>query len=96
MIKIYVAGAYSADNVIDVLRNIGRGQEAAAELFRLGFAPFCPWLDKEFVIHNWRDNQDDKMFKEYSMEWLRVCDGVMIVPNHIGDDPISPEQGGDG
>jgi len=25
MIKVYVAGAYSANNVVDVLKNIGRG-----------------------------------------------------------------------
>ena len=34
MIKVYVAGAYSADNVIDVLKNIGKGEFAAGQ--------FCP------------------------------------------------------
>ncbi len=27
MIKVYVAGAYSGNNVLDVLKNIGRGEE---------------------------------------------------------------------
>jgi hypothetical protein len=34
MIRVYVAGPYSADNVLDVLKNIGRGQQACARLFQ--------------------------------------------------------------
>ena len=50
MIKVYVAGPYSADNVIDVLKNIGRGEKMCSQLFQDGFAPFCPWHDKSYVI----------------------------------------------
>ena len=45
MKRVYVAGAYSADNVIDVLENIRRGIEKCAELLGEGIAPFCPgWI----------------------------------------------------
>ncbi len=84
MIKVYVAGAYSDDNVLGVLKNIGRGEEVAADLFQLGFAPFTPWHDKDFVIKNWEREFTVPMFYEYSMEWLRVCDCVLIVPNKKG------------
>jgi hypothetical protein len=40
MKRVYVAGAYSADNVMDVLKNIGKGEYYAAKIFHIGFAPF--------------------------------------------------------
>jgi hypothetical protein len=39
MIKVYVAGPYSADNVVDVLKNIGAGEHMAGQLFQDGYAP---------------------------------------------------------
>lgn len=84
MIKVYVAGAYSDDNVLGVLKNIGRGETIAAELFRLGFAPFTPWHDKSFVIENWDDDFTVEQFYNYSMEWLKASDAVLIVPNIKG------------
>jgi hypothetical protein len=82
MKRIYVAGAYSDDNVLGVLRNIGRGEHFAAKLFMEGFAPFTPWHDKEFVISNWDKEFTVPMFYDYSMEWLRVSDAVFVIPNH--------------
>jgi|AntDeeMinimDraft_5_1070356.scaffolds.fasta_scaffold04577_6 hypothetical protein len=84
MIKVYVAGAYSDNNAIGALKNIGRGQSVAAELFMLGFAPFTPWHDKSFVIENWTGDFTVNMFYDYSMEWLKVSDVVLIVPNTKG------------
>lgn len=84
MLKVYIAGPYSASNVFDVLRNIGRGQEIASKVFDAGYAPFCPWLDKEFVINNWRYTHSAQRFRDYSMEFLRVCDCVLIVPDVNG------------
>ena len=81
-IKVYVAGAYSDNNVMGVLRNIGRGEYYAAELFMKGFAPFTPWHDKSFVFQNWDKELTVPMFYNYSMEWLKVSDCVFIVPNH--------------
>ena len=84
MIKIYVAGAYSDDNVLGVLKNIGRGQTVAAEMFNLGFAPFTPWHDKSFVIENWTSDFTVEQFYNYSMEWLKASDVVLVVPNVEG------------
>jgi nucleoside 2-deoxyribosyltransferase len=81
MIKVYIAGAYSDDNVIGVLKNIGRGEEIAAQVFKLGFAPFTPWHDKSFVMLNWRDEFTVKQFYDYSIAWLKVSDAVLVVPN---------------
>ena len=80
MIKVYVAGAYSANNVIDVLQNIGRGEEYAARLFAIGFAPFCPWHDKSYamILHGFKFTVKD--FQDFSIAWLKVSDCVFLVP----------------
>ena len=80
MKRIYIAGAFSADNVLDVLKNIGRGERKAAELFSLGFAPFCPWHDKDFIIKNPDFDFTIDMFYEYSIAWLEVSDCLLLVP----------------
>lgn len=80
MKKVYVAGAYSADNVLDVLKNIGRGNYYSAYLFKLGFAPFCPWHDKDFVFALWDEEFSVKEFYNYSMQFLEVCDAIFLVP----------------
>jgi len=82
MIKVYVAGAYSANNVLDVLKNIGRGEKACAELFRLGYAPFCPWHDKSYVTDNCDIDLDVDQFYEYSIAWLRVSDCMLVLPGY--------------
>jgi len=84
MKKVYVAGAYSDDNVLGILKNIGRGEEFASKIFKAGLAPFTPWHDKTFIIQNWRDNFTVEMFYDYSMEWLKSSDAVFVVPNVCG------------
>jgi len=84
MYKVYIAGAYSDDNVIGVLKNIGRGEYWAAELFAFEFAPFTHWHDKSFIIRNFEDKFTVKEFYDYSLEWLKVSDILFIVPNEPG------------
>lgn len=79
--RVYVAGPYSADNVMDVLRNIGKGQRACARLFAAGFAPFCPWHDKTYVYDNPDEQFTVPMFYKFSMAWLEVSDAVFVLPN---------------
>jgi len=79
MKRIYVAGPYSAGNVLDVLRNIGRGEAVCAELFERGYAPFCPWHDKQYVTSNPNGAYTVEQFYEYSLAWLEVSDAVLLV-----------------
>ena len=81
-IKVYVAGAYSANNVLSVLQNIGRGEKACAELFRLGFAPFCPWHDKSYVTDNPYFEFKIEDFYEYSIAWLEVSEVMFVLPGY--------------
>jgi len=83
-IKVYVAGPYFGGNVFSVLQNIGRGEKACAELFRLGFAPFCPWHDKSYVTDNPDEDFNVYDLYDYSIEWLKVSDAVLVLPGWEG------------
>ena len=80
-LRVYVAGAYSADNVMDVLANMRKGMRVGTQLLHLGFAPFVPWLDHHLVFMLQGDESfavED--FYEYSLSWLRVSDVMLVVP----------------
>jgi nucleoside 2-deoxyribosyltransferase len=79
MKRIYVAGPYSANNVLDLLKNIGRGEKMCSFLFEKGFAPFCPWHDKSYVMDNTEGNFTVQQFYDYSMAWLEVSDAVLLI-----------------
>lgn len=77
-LKVYVAGPYSADNVLGVLANIRKGNRVAYELLQMGFAPFSPWLDHQFVLMDFTNELTVQDFYDYSMEWLRVSDAIFV------------------
>lgn len=82
MIKIvYIAGAYSADNVLDVFDNMRIGMDTAAAVFDAGFSPFCPWLDYHFCLRLPKDRLSIEKFYKYSMDFLKVSDAVLVTPN---------------
>lgn len=80
MKRVYVAGAYSGSNILECLKNIGRGEDYSARVFLMGHAPFCPWHDKDFVIKNWNENFTVDDFYNYSMAWLDVSDCMLVIP----------------
>lgn len=79
MKRIYVAGPYSANNVLDVLKNIGHGQKVCAELFADGYAPFCPWHDRTFITDNPDGDFTVEQFYQYSLAWLSVSDAMLVL-----------------
>ncbi len=79
MKRVYVAGPYSADNVLQVLQNIGRGEATAVSLFTEGFAPFTPWHDKDFCIKYFDTDFTVQQFYDFSIAWLEVSDAVFLV-----------------
>lgn len=84
MKRIYVAGLYSKNadgstaDVIGVLRNIRNGQMASLKVWRMGYAPFCPWLDYQFSLLD-DEPITKEMYYEYSMAWLEVSDAVLVI-----------------
>jgi len=80
MKRIYVAGKYSDDNVLDVLKNIGRGQSMCSRLHALGYSPYCPWHNKTYVIDNPEAEYTVQQFYDSCMVWLEVSDAVLVLP----------------
>lgn len=80
--RVYVAGAYSADNVLGVLDNMRRGMVLSKDVFRAGFAPWCPWMDYHYqLLLQEGETLTIQDYYEYSMAWLEVADAVLVVPN---------------
>ena len=78
-LKVYCAGRYSSNNIIDGLRNISRGQREAAFLFEDGYAPYSPWADSAFVLHNPDGEYSKSMFYAASMVWLEASNAVLVI-----------------
>ena len=79
MKRIYIAGKYSADNIIEGLQNIGRGERAAAMLFQAGYTPFCPWADAVYCKLLCDEELPKQKFYDASLEWLRVSDAMLVI-----------------
>jgi hypothetical protein len=78
MKRIYLAGAYSADNVLDILHNMRKGIRTAASLVKAGYAVYCPWLDYQLSFF---EDISVKQYYDYSMAWLEVADEVWVLPD---------------
>jgi len=80
MRRLYIAGPYSADNVITVLNNMRKGMRISTEAFLAGFAPFCPWLDYQYTLML-REGESLTVpdYYGYSNAWLEVSDGILLI-----------------
>jgi len=80
--RVYVAGAYSADNVITVLDNMRIGMRVATEILLKGYSPFAPWFDFHFQLML-RENESLTVedYYKYSIDWLEVSDVLYVLPN---------------
>ena len=92
MKRVYVAGPYSADNVITVLDNMRRGMRVSLEVFLAGFAPFSPWMDYHYQLQL-KENEalSVKDYYEYSLAWLEVSDAILVLPNSENSKGVQAE-----
>ncbi len=85
MKRIYIAGAYSADNVITVLDNMRKGMKLATKVLLLGYSPFCPWMDYHFqLMLEEGETLTVEDYYKYSIAWLEVSDALLLVPGWRG------------
>ena len=83
MKRVYVAGAYSADNVTTIFNNIRKGIRLSTQVFLAGYAPFCPWLDFHFqLMLRGREKLTLQNYYDYSCAWLEVSDAMILVPKY--------------
>jgi len=78
--RVYIAGPYSADNVIDVLGNIRRGIHTAARIMAKGHAIFCPFLDFQIALTEYGATLSKSEYQRNSMAWVDVSDVVLVMP----------------
>ena len=78
MKKIYVAGPYRAETVAGIDYNITMARRLAIEVWKLGAAAFCPHLNSGFMD----GVVPDKNFLDGDMDFLRICDGMIVVPGY--------------
>lgn len=82
MKKIYVAGAYSGDNIHQILENMRIGLSFSSRLLTMGYAVYSPWTDFQlFLVDYYIPKISDQQIKEASLEWLKVSDAMFVVPN---------------
>lgn len=80
MKRIYVAGSYSANNVIEILDNIRRGIDVCTKLIIHGYSPFCPWLDFQYKLSGKGNKISKEMLYDCSLSWLKVSEAMLIIP----------------
>ena len=78
MKRIYVAGAISNPILEKGLTNIRKGIIKGVELLKLGYAPYIPHLDYQFNLMQ-DDHIDVELYYRYDLEWLSVCEAVLVV-----------------
>lgn len=77
--KIYIAGAYSADNILEILANIKKGQDMAAYLIAHGYAVFCPFLDWQPGLTVYGNDLTKEQYQANSMAFVEVCDAILVL-----------------
>ena len=82
MKRVYIAGAFSSDNILQVFENMRLGMRASVKVLLSGYAPFCPWLDYHFSLMI-RDTEklEVENYYNYSLAWLEVSDALIVLPN---------------
>ena len=75
--RIYVAGPYACDGRCKPLgvdlEYMRKGLEVSVKLLKMGYAPFCPWLDFMFQFVAGGSELRVQDYYEYSIAFLPVC-----------------------
>lgn len=74
---IYVAGKYRGPNAWAVEQNIRAAEEVAARVWAMGMVALCPHANSRHMD----GVATDEVFLDGTMELMRRCDAVVLVPN---------------
>ena len=77
-VTCYVAGPYSAPQIITSLDHMRVGMQVCYDLLKKGFSPFCPWHDFLFSFMGPVTIQE---YYEYSISQLRRQESMLVLPN---------------
>lgn len=74
---IYIAGKYRGPNAWAVEQNIRAAEEVAAKVWAMGYAALCPHANSRHMD----GVASDDHFLAGTLELMRRCDAVVLVPN---------------
>lgn len=74
---IYVAGKYRGKTINETYENIQVARQASTELWQKGYAVLCPHTNTSFMD----GLVPDDTFLQGTMEILRRCDAIYLLPN---------------
>ena len=85
-IRVYIAGlltprgVWNSNPAVDYLANVRHMVRAAIDCMMAGLTPFCPGIDYTYFLAL-RDGEEitEAMIKKVSIEWLEVCDCVLLL-----------------
>ena len=79
--RIYIAGAFDADNAFSVFDNMRKGMRLSTKVLLAGYSPFCPWLDYHFrLMLRGEEDFSVRDILDYGLAWVAVSDAVLVHP----------------
>ena len=83
MKKIYIAGKYSAEDVITAFDNMRKGMRLSTQVLLAGFAVFSPWVDYNLFLQLREDEKISlEVIQQHSIAFLEVSDAILLVPGY--------------
>ncbi len=80
--RVYIAGPMSprksgGEGALEFLENLRKGIQLSTEVLLAGFAPFSPFIDFQYFFN--AGGISPEMIKASSMEFLRVCEAIIVI-----------------
>lgn len=82
MKRVYVAGPYTAPRTWQVVQNIRAAEAVALELWRLGFAVFCPHMNAALLTG--APGIPNNIWLKGDLAWLEVSEALVVLPGFSG------------
>ncbi len=73
---IYIAGPFRASTPWGIEENVRRAERYSLRMWQLGIVPICPHTQTRFF----QGSANDETFLEGTLEIMRRCDAVFLVP----------------
>lgn len=77
---VYICGPISADNQIEFLGNVRRGNHFALVAILQGFAPINPFSDYTYLLMHGGDKITKDMLQKVSLTQVEVCNELWALP----------------
>jgi nucleoside 2-deoxyribosyltransferase len=77
---VYIAGPFRAASAWGIEQNVRHAEELAFDVAHMGAMPLCPHTNSRFF----HGLLTDEFWIEGTLELLRRCDAVLVVPAYEG------------